>query len=420
MFRTANLSTYALCLMLAVCFSNTASAQLDFSVDNGATGASGSDVNNLSGDPAHIYVGKVNTNILAIPKSALGLATNDNVDALTIPDANTPMVEELDMANRFWYFSVDPLAAGLIGTGVNTEFTKIPSEAMGDVFETAPAGGPGWGINVLAVDHSVIGLIPGDDQDSLDLEGVSEEDEPIAANAIYFSLAALSPSLSNPPGYSAGDILTTDGAGGFTIAIGAGGPWIASTLGIGPADDLDALFMDQALIPFFSVAPGGSGMFFPGNIYLPDGSLAAPNGLADLAVTDLQLGLLPNVDNLNSLDVLEFPFEGVDGDGDDMADWWEDKHGVDDPADDPDTDDLDNGGEHDNDTDPNDEDSDDDGYSDGDEVDEGTDPNDPADHPTGPAPVPLTWLWFALPAGLLVAAVVALRRRHRPDPSTMG
>jgi hypothetical protein len=365
-------------------------AGVDFSVDSGATGVAGSAVNtNAAVAPpgpleAEIYLGGgalagPNNNILRIALANLGLQAGDNVNAISIRDTASDLLDLDDPLtyNSFsWHFTVDPLAAGLPGTAVDTEAQN--NEAAGDVFTSSLAG-----TNVLVIDEAWLGLVAPlpteDDQDALDLE----DDEGAVINPIkliFFSLAPGSPSLSGMPGWPAGSHSPADI---FWTVYGAGPvqgkAYTHTQLGLQATEDVDALFIDVWGIPLFSVAAAVPGLRNPGDILLPDGSVpfGVFDGNADVVITALQLGLQQTTDNLNGLDVLAADFDGApDGDGDGLPDWWEGEHGVDDPVADPDDDELDNEDEYDNNTDPNDDDSDDDGLPDGWEVDNDLDPND--------------------------------------------
>jgi hypothetical protein len=426
-------------MLVTLLFAGPAWGQIgvNFSVLTGATGQPGTAVNAAS-DGADIYVGGGNTNVLRIVKADLGLQAGDEVDALSIPDPFTPSFDDIFPGWTNVFFSVDANAVGFNpgpGSAVVTE--AAANEAAGDVFSWIPGGGaPG---NLQALDEAVIGLVgpatPEDDQDALDIVSTVLP-RPLPAGSVFFSLAPGSPSLS-PGVIDPGDILTSDGAGGFVVAPGiALGGFVVSGkdvhLGI-PGEDLDALFIDSFGFPAFSVAAVGGpnlgppvGQWTPSDLLVPDtywggwGSING-DGAADIAIIGSWFGLIdgrgpifgsppaPPFDNMNALDVIDVlppppDPEEVDDDGDEIPDYWEDRHGVDDPSGDPDGDGLDNKGEYDNGTDPNDSDSDDDGYTDGEEVDWGSDPND-----DNSIPVPVTGPWAV---AVLAAAILALARKR--------
>jgi hypothetical protein len=387
---------------------------------------------------AEVYLGggapaAPNNNIVRIPLANLGLQAGDNIDAICIQDTASLALNLDNPAtwNSFsWHFTVDPSAAGLPGTAVDTE--ALNNEAAGDVFTSSLAN-----TNVLVIDEAWLGLVAPlpteDDQDALDLEdGEGDIFNPITI--IFFSLAPGSPSLSGPLGglpgpHSPADIFwTVYGAGPVQ-----GKSHTYTQLGLQANEDVDALFVDWWGVAFFSVA-AATPSYGPGDILLPDNSMLPPDPdtIADLAIPALQLGLQPT-DNLNGLDILAADFDGVpDADGDGLPDWWEGEHGVDDPAADPDGDGLDNEDEYDNNTDPNDPDSDDDGLDDGDEIGHGTDPNNPdtdgdgftdgdeVDAGTDPndagsTPVPATgpWALAALAIAMIAFASILLSYRKR-------
>lgn len=441
---TTRLLAMPLCVLATLLFVGSAwSAGVDFSVDSGATGVTGSAVNTNAAVPppgpleVEIYLGggapaAPNNNIVRIALANLGLQAGDNIDAICIQDGASLLLnldDPLTWGNFSWHFTVDPSAAGLPGTAVDAE--ALNNEAAGDVFTSSLAN-----TNVLVIDEAWLGLVAPlpteDDQDALDLED-GEPDIFSSIKIIYFSLAPGSPSLSGMPGWMAG---THSPADIFWTVYGAGpvqgkSHWYYQ-LSLQANEDVDALFIDFWGVPFFSVA-AATPSYGPGDILLPDGSMGGgTDGYADVAIPALQLGLQPT-DNLNGLDILAADFDGVpDGDGDGLPDWWEGDHGVDDPAADPDGDDLDNEDEYDNNTDPNDPDSDDDGLDDGDEIGHGTDPNNPdtdgdgftdgdeVDAGTDPndagsTPVPATgpWALAALAIAMIAFASILLSYRKR-------
>ena len=234
-------------------------AQVNFSVNNGAVGVLGSAVNVTGGDVAHVFYSALNnTNTLAVPKAALGLQNGDNVDALAIVDGGEPDAEQLNWPALYWFFSVDPASAGVLGTGVFAEAGL--NEAAGDIFRMCGAVNPNS--NVRVVDESREGLVgpgvPEDDIDAFDLSGV--QSYPLPGVSFFFSLAPGSPSLV-PAGATPGDILVSQGAGVFALHL------THIVLGLLAADDIDALFIDKWGVPFFSLAPGGPSGLSPGSIY---------------------------------------------------------------------------------------------------------------------------------------------------------
>jgi hypothetical protein len=317
------------CAILILCFTTAVSAQgLNFSVDFSAVGLPGTAVA-ADNDPADVFIGGGNNNMKRLDKTQLGLGALDNVDAVAfaIPvwyEGGPVYVEPENVWSGVgWYFSVDPAAVGVGATAVNTEQAKQPPEAAGDTFLTH---GQSIGSNALAVDEGTIGLDapghPEDDEDSLDIWAPFLA-KPLPRGSVFFSLDIGSPSLSNPPGFTEGDILMSDGNGGFELAVPpyiwsdlGNAPWFvdgsAASLGIA-GQDLDALFMDSANFPYFSIA-GTYGTIDPGDICVPDGLStwppSAPDGFADVVITYAQLGLLV-ADNVNALDAYEGSIEEV-------------------------------------------------------------------------------------------------------------
>jgi len=354
-----------------------------FSVVTGATGQPGTAVN-VGSDGADIYAGAAGNNVVRIPKAALGLQAGDEVDAFTIydpalPNWNDPII---------FYFCVDINAVGIPGASPDVASEAALADASGDIFVAMWwAGG-----NRQVYDESFMGLVGAptpDDQEALDLDAAPIAYTPegfLPFGSVVFSLAAGSPSLGQPPAFAGpGDILFNDGWGGFAVFISG------ADLGLQPEDDLDALFIDVSGLPCFSVAPGGSGLYLPGDVLVPDNMLGGdPDVLADVLLSGASFGLAAT-DNLNALDADYYipptpdDPETVDTDMDTLPDYWEEREKLD-PYDDgstnpamgaegdPDGDGLNNKGEYDRGTDPNNPDSDGDGMPDGWEVDNGLDP----------------------------------------------
>lgn len=277
-----------------------------------------------------------------------------------------------------WFFSVDGTSLGAAGGDLSVFAEAQGEEAAGDVFWLSEAGA-----NMVEFDEGQTGLAsdgaPPDDVDALDLEADVALDGTghLPAGKVLFSLASGSPSLTAAPGgpYAGGDILMSDGNGGFVLYM-----W-AETLGIS-GEDLDALFVDSSGQPFFSVARGGPGGYSPADVFSLDGfSGGASDGQPDLVVQHTTLGLL-ETDDLNALDVRTHILPGHDPDGDGLPTAWEERYGLDpanpdDADEDPDSDGLVNYEEYDHHTDPTNGDTDGDSLPDGWEVSHGLLPRDP-------------------------------------------
>ena len=193
--------------------------------------------------PGGAGAGNADTTV-AITCANLGLigcaqtAPQDDLDALsfgndTIPDDN-PIA-----------FSVAPGSQGVEGSAVGAQAACSPAEQQADEFTSSRNGtnsqvldGDGQGNECPATFG--LGLIERPNSDNLDaLDGhrpeyVDEDSDGHLDRALFFSLAAGSPSL-NPVGFSPADIL-------WTLGIGTPGLYAsASQLGLQAADDIDGL-----------------------------------------------------------------------------------------------------------------------------------------------------------------------------------
>lgn len=424
---------------------------VNFTVEMSAIGLTGTAVNNDPDPEDDVYKGGGGVNLLRLDGQTialLGLVPGDDIDAISYgdPSLQVDLIEfEEPFGGRdiqgnpiFWHFSVDKFAIGKAQTGVLTETTTgtwrgyapagpSPAEAMGDYFaaEIVTAPGSNW----LMGDEEDVGLLVDpshlmDELNGLDLDAELIDEQELQAfqpGQFYFSLKAGSPSLITYNVHEA-DILTPDGHGGIKVAMPGDGVLTVNgdhiTLGIPPDNDLDALFVDSAGIPFFSVdkmIPSAPTIAGPGDILVPDGVRQAPDGMADELIPAVMLGLLdmehagdPQDDNLDALDAeLEEvpantePIAGtdqhatpVDTDGDGLLDADEIAiYNTDHLNADSDNDGLTDGAEvYTYPTDPKDFDSDDDGFWDGLEISAGTDPNNPASNlPFTPVYVDFAW-----------------------------
>ena len=281
---------------------NDASEGVNFVVKAGSEGMAGTAVNG-DADPANdIYRGGGGTNEQRLSQYALGLATGDQIDALSY--GNCPITIDLfyhpyflDTEGRslHFYHCVDSTFGGYMGAehpamyemaapsgGTATPFAPAdPPEHIGDVYQSM----------FLGMDESYLGLAVAVDHENDDIVAVdvraaplNRGSDPLQPGDLYFSLAEGSPSLVSA-GVSAADILTPNGSGGFKVAMAGDGVLAydgdAASLSIPmPGNDLDALFVDGIGRPFFSVAVNienpGSADAGPADILLPDG-VAGPD-----------------------------------------------------------------------------------------------------------------------------------------------
>ncbi len=365
-------------MLLLLCGLATAQG-VNFSVKAGAQGMAGTGVaaQAASESPANdVFIGGGCTNYVRLLHTLLGLQTGDDMDALCYG----PAYFVVNLAGPpepgwfastgdvvYWHFSVDGHAQGkamsavitqvAIGTMSCGEAIK-PNEAHGDYFFTSL---PFIGTNFLGADEALLGLsISGatvphvdDDLNALDLNALLIDrlhplpGQYLQPGDVYFSLAAGSPSLALVIGATEDDILTPNGSGGFQVYLAG------ASLGVIPGSDLDGLFFDASMTPFFSVKTAMTTLppmvpnANPGDILVPDGRLFPPDGIADELIPARDLGLLdgdmktrsgvPRIpdswdDNLDALDaelfyVLEptappsdakdqaLPENGVEGEG---------------------------------------------------------------------------------------------------------
>ncbi|MCH8850480.1 MAG: hypothetical protein IIC89_06620, partial [Chloroflexi bacterium] len=168
-------------------------------------------------------------------------------------------------------FSVGPGSVGLPGTDVAAQAACTPAEPQADEFTTPLDGtnasvfdGDGLGANCPTTHSFGLTEVPtSDDLDALTDQSVATMDsngDGAPDSALFFSLAAGSPTLAER-GRDPADVLWT--SGGFQPGLYAS----ASTLGLQPGDDIDALCLSDvgAASPaynpeldviLFSLAPG--------------------------------------------------------------------------------------------------------------------------------------------------------------------
>ena len=234
----------------------------------------------------------------------------------------------------FVQFSVDVIAPqgapGPFPPDVFAESTIF--EAGGDVFEGVGPGGPGTpppyllgpgpGTNTLIADEGALGLFVGEDLDGLIINELGAHPLTIDTDGaggpipdvplVYFSVTAAAVPAS---GTGSGVDIFIPGASPLG-GVPAPDPLLAfapPALGLAPADEIDALFVDASGPPnlLFSLAPGspslatlpmlpaayGSRPPDPNDIFWV--STAAPVPVVAIAAEDL--GLVPGVGNLNAL-----------------------------------------------------------------------------------------------------------------------
>ncbi|HPO16594.1 MAG TPA: hypothetical protein PLI09_24370, partial [Candidatus Hydrogenedentes bacterium] len=342
---------------------------INFSVKSGSLGLPGTALSTDVDPENDVYKGSAGINFMRLNKAMLGLAPGDDIDAISYPDASLIVLLgeggffDITMTPIVWHFSVDYYAWGTQGSAVNNEVTAgtgiglapaprpcpNPNEAHGDYFYTSFAT---MNNNLLGGDEEFLGLditpwniIPqprhfNDDLNGLDLQAapISHLETPLQPGELFFSLAGGAPSLGRmDPNLqipiTESDILTPDGHCGFRIALVADGLAVNgdhTTLGIPmPGNDLDALFVDGADMPFFSVLVLMSSQIHawasPGDILVPDGMylpVGAPvvDGIADELIPARKLGLLdgestpPDAkdDNLDALDAELIPIQAIE------------------------------------------------------------------------------------------------------------
>lgn len=201
MKRSATPRAIALAAILAALLASPAAAErrpLKFSVRNDGIGRSTlpNDVAALAPDGAPVFVGGAvlspwpdGTNSLVLPAGLLGLADGDELDALSWGADEVHAPSELqEGAPVVFFFSVDPLAAGVPGSWPPELFTEAP-RAAGDVYYSWPPAWP-YGENHLGVPEEILGLDPNgpDDLDGLVFCEEGEIPDPGALTPVYFSL----------------------------------------------------------------------------------------------------------------------------------------------------------------------------------------------------------------------------------------
>lgn len=162
---------------------------------------------------------------------ALGIA--DNLNAISY--GRDPISNPL-------YFSVDRLTLGKDESDV-ARLNRTAIDAARHVYVALPPSGT----NVLSIDGTRLGLIPGFLDD--DLNGLSLLSGPVT----FFSLDGVSASIGKivvpgQPGVRSSDILSSTGNGSFGFFKRA------EEIGLSPFDEIDALVLDAAGIALFSLS----------------------------------------------------------------------------------------------------------------------------------------------------------------------
>jgi subtilisin family serine protease len=296
-----------------------------FSVGPMTAGAAGAV--RVDPDPAHIFVGRNQTNGLAIHKAVLGLGANDNIDAFSFrTDPRTlvpaPRVNGVEFAVR----------GGVVGLP-GTELNQLAADAESHIwlaqwFLVPPL--PFAGTNSLLFRDIWIGLTSTtpDKLDGVVLENPAvavavdvnnvTSFPPVAAFPIrnprpggigfttYFSLAAGSPTLLALPARPS-DILSSNGSGPPVVAFSGGADLKLGTPGVPGCvppncDDVDAFFVDRVGNLRFSLAAGSPTL---AQINARPGDILQPGKTAPVVFLPAgSLGLAAaNTDDLNGLDI---------------------------------------------------------------------------------------------------------------------
>jgi hypothetical protein len=235
-----------------------------------------------------------------LPAASLGLASGDDIDALSygldvLDDFEDPEAEGSFMVA----FSVDPASVGSPNSGVNREATQTTPEAYADEFITYFQNS-----NIELVDEQALVLQEGslgDDLDALTGQPTRYPDpdgNTIPERPVFFSLAPGSPSLTTL-GVSPADLLFSQNGSVGVYAL-------ESDLGLVPGDDVDALCLQKSGLPSPVLRPGvgppgppapGAAQFDYALFSLARGSPTLATigaSAADLLVTDFS----PNRPNL--------------------------------------------------------------------------------------------------------------------------
>ena len=214
-----------------------------------------------------------------------------------------------------YYFSVDRVSVGALGTAVNGEAAF--GDQAADIYVSTGAGtnfqfrdGDGFLANPATPGAPAppLGLLepvplPGDNVDGLDLRNIGP--------MVYWSVDPAT-AAAYGAGFSAADIFMAPTAPGYS-----GAPALyanAALLGLLVGDDIDAMVYFEDGTPgatagdliLFSLAPGSPTLAALGS-NAADILATSPTGAPGIFLPAIQLGLVPGDDNLNALDVIPEP-----------------------------------------------------------------------------------------------------------------
>ncbi len=226
--------------------------------------------------------------------ASLGLSRGDDVDALSY---GTDFINY----NANIQFSVDERSAGRAGTAVATEASA--GEAQADEFRVSPSF-PAGGSNVQVLDENgdsapPFPLLIADDVDALSeapTSSVDRDGNGVPESAVYFSLAAGSPTLAII-GATPADILVSNGGATPTIFLSRG------ALGLRAGDDVDALCLTSGnRVILFSLSPGSPTLaLLGGGAAALLGGFAAPLSMPPIRYAPASRLGLQRSDNVNAL-----------------------------------------------------------------------------------------------------------------------
>jgi hypothetical protein len=196
--------------------------------------------------------------LMAPPPSCTIPGEGENVDALATESVTVDMPSSAEQVRTALLsgllhaqFSVDNASLGLAGSGVDTQASAVTPEHPGDVYEAVPA--TPVGTNVVIADEDAAGLAvgvpPQDDLDALVLQqsifdffpGIGEDTDGVGGpDTPLFFFSTDKPYLNTFGTPIAPSDLLFPGPVGIQPAVALPSP----ALGLTPADNLDALFVD--------------------------------------------------------------------------------------------------------------------------------------------------------------------------------